>query len=106
MEATRASNGLVKIVSGKVASAADQPAQTASSCTGPLTVLGQSLNAGVLQIWFPAHWALRVASRIQTLGGTALEFKAEHVSTEVPHVRCGIKLPDQSLNVLAPYIIP
>ena len=44
-----------------------------------MTVLGQSLTAGVLQIWFPAHWALRVASRIQTLGGTALEFKAEHV---------------------------
>ena len=99
VEARRASNGLVKIVSGKVASAADQPVQTASSCTSPLTVLGQSLNAGVLQIWFPAHWALRVASRIRTLGGTALEFKAEHVSTEVPHVRCGIKLPDQSLNV-------
>ena len=61
---------MVKIVSGKVASAADQPAQTASSCTRPMTVLGQSLTAGVLQIWFPAHWALRVASRIQTLGGT------------------------------------
>ena len=90
---------MVKIVSGKTASAADRPAQTSSSCTSPMTILGQSLTAGVLQIWFPAHWALRVASRIQTLGGTALEFKAEHVSTAVPHVRCGIKLPDQSLNV-------
>ena len=87
VEARRASNGLVKIISGKVASAADQPTQTASSCISPLTVLGQSLNASVLQIWFPAHWALRVASRIRTWGGTALEFKAEHVSTEVPHVR-------------------
>ena len=93
------SNGLVKIISGKVASAAGQPTQTASSCISPLTVLGQSRNASVLQIWFPAHWALRVASRIRALGGTALEFKAEHVSTDVPHVRCGIKLPDQSLNV-------
>ena len=99
VEARRASNGLVKIVSGKTASAADRPAQTSSSCTSPMTILGQTLTAGVLQIWFPAHWALRVASRIQTLGGTALEFKAEHVSTAVPHVRCGIKLPDQSLNV-------
>ena len=99
VEARRASNGLVKIVSGKTASAADRPAQTSSSCTSPMTILGQSLTAGVLQIWFPAHRALRVASRIQTLGGTALEFKAEHVSTAVPHVRCGIKLPDQSLNV-------
>ena len=41
-----------------------------------------------VQICFPAHWALRVASRIQTLGGTAPEFKAEHVSTAVAHVRC------------------
>ena len=95
VEARRASNGLVKIISGKVASAADQPTQTASSCISPLTVLGQSLNASVLQIWFPADWALRV----RALGGTAPEFKAEHVSTNVPNVRCGIKLPDQSLNV-------
>ena len=64
-----------------------------------LTVFGQSLNASVLQIWFPAHWAVRVATRIRALGGTVPEFKAEHVSTNVPNVRCGIKLPEQSLNV-------
>ena len=62
-------------------------------------VFGQSLNASVLQIWFPAHWAVRVATRIRALGGTVPEFKAEHASTNVPNVRCGIKLPDQSLNV-------
>ena len=53
MEARRASNGLVKIVSGKTAD----------------------------------------------LGWYCLEFKAEHVSTAAPHVRCGIKLPHPSLNV-------
>ena len=42
-----ASNGLAKIVSGKVGSAADQPPQTASSYISSLTVLGQSLNASV-----------------------------------------------------------
>ena len=93
VEARRASNGLAKIVSGKVGSA-DQPPQTAS----PLTVLGQSLNASVLQIWFPAHWSVRAASRIRALGGTDPEFRAEHVSY-VPNVRCSIKLPQQSLNV-------
>ena len=55
IEARRASNGLAKIVSGKVVFAADQAPQTASSCISPLTVLGQSLTASVLQIWFPAH---------------------------------------------------
>ena len=46
VEARRASNGLVKIVSGKTASAADRPAQTSSSCTSPMTILGQTLTAG------------------------------------------------------------
>ena len=48
VEARRASIGLVKIVSGKTASAADRPAQTSSSCTSPMTILGQTLTAGVL----------------------------------------------------------
>ena len=74
MEARRASNGLVKIISGKVASAADQPTQTASSCISPLTVLGQSLHASVLPPIGRSEW-------LRGLGGTALEFKAEHVST-------------------------
>ena len=26
------------------------------------------------------------------------EFRAEHVSTDVPNIRCSIKLPEQSLN--------
>ena len=55
-EARRASNGLVKIISGKVTSAGYQPQQTAGSCISPLTVFGRQLSASVLQIWFPAHW--------------------------------------------------
>ena len=93
MEAKRASNGLVKVISGKVASPGDQPPQTASSCISPLTVLGKSLSASVLQIWFPAHWAVRVAPRLRVLGGTVPEFRAEHVSSDVPNVRCGVRLP-------------
>ena len=38
VEARSASNGLAKIISGKVASAADQPPQTASSCISPLII--------------------------------------------------------------------
>ncbi len=101
VEAKRASNGLVKVISGKVASPSDQPQQTASSCISPLTVLGKSLSASVLQIWFPAHWAVRVATRLRlrVLGGTVPEFRAEHVASDVPNVRCSVRLPGQSLDV-------
>ena len=44
VEARRASNGLAKIISGKVTSAGDQPQQTAGSCISPLTVFGRSLT--------------------------------------------------------------
>ena len=57
VEAQRASNGLVKVISSKTGSAGDQVPQTSSSCISPLAVLGKSLSASVLQVWFPAHWA-------------------------------------------------
>ncbi len=96
MEAKRASNGLVKV---KVASSDGRPRQTAASCISPLAVLGKSLSASVLQIWFPAHWAVRVATRVCNLGGDAPAYRAEHVETPVPNVRCSIRLPGQSLDV-------
>ena len=68
-------------------------------CISPLTVLGKSLNASGLQIWFPAHWAVRVASHLCRLGDTPPAYVAEHVDSQVPHVRCNLKLAKQSLNV-------
>ena len=62
-------------------------------------MLGKSLSASVLQIWFPAHWAVRVATRLRVLAGTVPEFRAEHASSDVPNVRCGVRLPGQSLDV-------
>ena len=70
----------------------------ASSCS-PLVLLGKSLSASVLQIWFPAHWAVRVETRLSSLGGTTSEYRAEHTQTLVPNVRCNIKLPGQSIDV-------
>ena len=54
VEAQRASNGLVKVISSKTGSDGDHVPQTSSSCISPLVVLGKSLSASVLQIWFPA----------------------------------------------------
>ena len=53
VEAQRASNGLVKVISSKTGSEGDHVPQTSSSCISPLVVLGKSLSASVLQIWFP-----------------------------------------------------
>ena len=75
VEAQRASNGLVKVISSKIGSSDDQPKQTASSCISPLAVLGKSLSASVLQVWFSAHWAVRVATRLCTLGETNLSIE-------------------------------
>ena len=98
-EARRASSGLVKIISGRFDAAKDQPPQKAGACISPLTVLGKSLNASGLRIWFPAHWAVRVASQLCRLGDTPPAYVAEHVDTQVPHVRCNIKLAKERLNV-------
>ena len=54
----------------------------------PLAVLGKSLSASVLQVWFPAYWAVRVETRLCSLGETTLN-----------NVRCNIKLPGQSMDV-------
>ena len=78
VEAQRASNGLVKVISSKTGSDGDHVPQTSSSCISPLVVLGKSLSASVLQIWFPAHWAVRVETRLSSLGGTTSEYRAEH----------------------------
>ena len=99
VEAQRASNGLVKVISSKTGSDGDHVPQTSSSCISPLVVLGKSLSASVLQIWFPAHWAVRVETRLSSLGGTTSEYRAEHTQTHVPNVRCNIKLPGQSIDV-------
>ena len=99
VEAQRASNGLVKVISSKTGSDGDHVPQTSSSCISPLVVLGKSLSASVLQIWFPAHWAVRVETRLSSLGGTTSEYRAEHTQTLVPNVRCNIKLPGQSIDV-------
>ena len=64
VEAQRASNGLVKVISSKTGSDGDQVPQTSSSCISPMIVLGKSLSASVLQIWFPAHWAVRVETQL------------------------------------------
>ena len=48
VEAQRASNGLVKVISSKTGSDGDQVPQTSSSCISPLAVLGKSLSASVL----------------------------------------------------------
>ena len=98
-EAQRASNGLVKVISSKIGSDGDHVQQTSSSCISPLVVLGKSLSASVLQIWFPAHWAVRVETRLCSLGVTTSEYRAEHTQTHVPNVRCNIKLPGQSIDV-------
>ena len=95
----RASNGLVKVISSKTGSDGDHVPQTSSSCISPLVVLGKSLSASVLQIWFPAHWAVRVETRLSSLRGTTSEYRAEHTQTHVPNVRCNIKLPGQSIDV-------
>ena len=84
VEAQRASNGLVKVISSKIGPSGDQPQQTASSCISPLAVLGKSLSASVLRVWFPAHWAVRVETRLCSLGETAPEYRAEHVQSPVP----------------------
>ena len=99
METQRASNGLVKVISSKTGSAGDQVPQTSSSCISPLAVLGKSLSASVLQVWFPAHWAVRVETRLCSLGETTSEYRAEHTQSDVPNVRCNIKLPGQSIDV-------
>ena len=99
VEAQRASNGLVKVISSKTGSAGDQVPQTSSSCISPLAVLGKSLSASVLQVWFPAHWAVRVETRLCSLGETTSEYRAEHTQSNVPNVRCNIKLPGQSIDV-------
>ena len=99
MEAQRASNGLVKVISSKTGSDGDQVPQTSSSCISPLAVLGKSLSASVLQVWFPAHWAVRVETQLCSLGVTTSECRAEHTQTHVPNVRCNIKLPGQSIDV-------
>ena len=99
VEAQRASNGLVKVISSKTGSDGDHVPQTSSSCISPLAVLGKSLSASVLQIWFPAHWAVRVETRLYSLGVTTSEYRAEHTQTHVPNVRCNIKLPGQSIDV-------
>ena len=44
VEAQRASNGLVKVISSKTGSAGDQVPQTSSACISPLAVLGKSLS--------------------------------------------------------------
>ena len=62
-------------------------------------MLGKSLNASGVQIWFPAHWAVRVASHLCRLGDAPPAYVAEHVDSLVPHVRCNLKLAKQSLNV-------
>ena len=90
VEAQRASNGLVKVISSKTGSDGDHVPQTSSSCISPLVMLGKSLSASVLQIWFPAHWAVRVETRLSPLGGTTSEYRAEHTQTLVPNVRCNI----------------
>ena len=77
----------------------DQVPQTSSSCNSPLAVLGKSLSASVLQVWFPAHWAVRVETRLCSLGVTTSEYRAEHTQSHVPNVRCNIKLPGQSIDV-------
>ena len=99
VEAQRASNGLVKVISSKTGSDGDHVPQTSSSCISPLAVLGKSLSASVLQVWFPAHWAVRVETRLCSLGVTTSEYRAEHTQTHVPNVRCNIKLPGQSIDV-------
>ena len=99
LQSQRASNGLVKVIRSKTGSEGDQVPQTSSSCISPLAVLGKSLSASVLQIWFPAHWAVRVETRLCSLGVTASEYRAEHTQTHVPNVRCNIKLPGQSIDV-------
>ena len=99
VEAQRASNGLVKVISSKTGSDGDHVPQTSSSCISPLAVLGKSLSASVLQIWFPAHWAVRVETRLCSLGVTTSEYRAEHTQTHVPNVRCNPKLPGQSIDV-------
>ena len=99
VEAQRASNGLVKVISSKTGSDGDQVPQTSSSCISPLAVLGKSLSASVLQVWFPAHWAVRVETRLCSLGVTTSEYRAEHTQSHVPNVRCHIKLPGQSIDV-------
>ena len=99
VEAQRASNGLVKVISSKTGSDGDQVPQTSSSCISPLVVLGKSLSASVLQVWFPAHWAVRVETRLCSLGVTTSEYRAEHTQSNVPNVRCNIKLPGQSIDV-------
>ncbi len=81
------------------APAMGRPQQTAFSCISPLAVLGKSLSASVLQVWFPAHWAVRVATRLCSLGETDPEYRAEHVQSPVPNVRCNIKLPGRSMDV-------
>ena len=45
VEAQRASNGLVKVISSKTGSEGDHVPQTSSSCISPLVVLGKSLSA-------------------------------------------------------------
>ena len=99
VEAQRAGNGLVKVISSKTGSSGDQVPQTSSSCISPLAVLGKSLSASVLQVWFPAHWAVRVETRLCSLGETTSEYRAEHTQSDVPNVRCNIKLPGQSIDV-------
>ena len=88
VEAQRASNGLVKVISSKTGSDGDHVPQTSSSCISPMIVLGKSLSASVLQIWFSAHWAVRVETQLSYLGGTTSEHRAEHTETHVPNVRC------------------
>ena len=77
VEAQRASNGLVKVISSKTGSDGDHVPQTSSSCISPLAVLG----------------------RLCSLGVTTSEYRAEHIQTHVPNVRCNIKLPGQSIDV-------
>ena len=84
------------MISSKTGSDGDQVPQTSSSCISPLAVLGKSLS---LQVWFPAHWAVRVETRLCFLGVTTSEYRAEHTQSNVPNVRCNIKLPGQRIDV-------
>ena len=88
MEAQRASNGLVKVMSGKIGSSSDQVQKTASSCISPLA-----------EVWFPAHWAVRVKTRLCSLGETASEYRTawEMTRQTKPEVQTSAMFASQDL---------
>ena len=83
--------------SSKTGSDGDQVPQTSSSCISPLAV-GQEPICQCAASLVPCTLSCRVETRLCSLGVTTSEYR-EHTQSNVPNVRCNIKLSEQSIDV-------